>query len=209
MNDSSSKDPSADDPETRYRKRMQRKKTLVDDAIARAEEERGVVVLLTGNGKGKSSSAFGMAARCLGHGMEIGIVQFIKSRTDTGEQAFFEAQAGVEFCIMGTGFTWDTQDKTADIAAAKRTWQTARAMLANPQLGLVVLDELTYMLSYAYLDEAEVLEAIASRPRDQHVVITGRAAKDSLIDLSDTVSELADVKHAFRAGIKAMPGIEW
>lgn len=192
-----------------YQKRMQRKKAHIDNAIDDANQERGVVVLLTGNGKGKSSSAFGMAVRALGHDMRVGVVSFIKSWTDTGEQLFFDRSDKVEFHIMGTGFTWDTQDRENDIAAAKSLWEKAKKMLGNPDIGLVILDELTYMLSYQYLDEKDVISSIQNRPVDQHVVITGRAAKDSLIDLADTVSEIKDIKHAFRDGVKAMPGIEW
>jgi len=195
--------------EDKYKKRMQRKKEHIDETVGDASEERGVVVLLTGNGKGKSSSAFGMAIRAIGHGMKVGIVQFIKSWTNTGEQLFFDQADGVDFHIMGTGFTWDTQDKEKDIEAAKMLWSKAKVMLTNDDIGLVVLDELTYMLSYAYLDEEELLQAIRQRPKHQHVVITGRAAKDSLIELADTVSEIKDIKHAFREGVKAMPGIEW
>ena len=195
--------------DSKYQQRMQRKKEHIDAAIEKASEERGVIVLLTGNGKGKSSSAFGMALRALGHDMRVGVVQFIKSWTNTGEQLFLDKSDHVEFHIMGTGFTWDTQDKEKDIAAAQLLWDKAKAMLQNPQLGMVILDEMTYMLDYGYLDEKEVLESIRHRPVNQHVIITGRAARDSLIELADTVSQVKDIKHAFRDGIKAMPGIEW
>lgn len=192
-----------------YQKRMQRKKRHIDKAIDQAQVERGVAVLLTGNGKGKSSSALGMATRALGHGMRVGIVQFIKSWTNTGEQLFFDQLEQVDFHIMGTGFTWDTQDREKDQAAALMLWEKSEALLKDASVGLVILDELTYMLSYRYLDEDIVLHAIQHRPEGQHVVITGRAASDSLIELADTVSEIKDLKHAFRNGIKAMPGIEW
>ena len=192
-----------------YQKRMQRKKQHIDQAIEQAQTERGIVVLLTGNGKGKSSSALGMATRALGHGMRVGIVQFIKSWTNTGEQLFFDQLDQVDFHIMGTGFTWDTQDREKDQAAARALWAKSADLLKDDKVGLVILDELTYMLSYQYLDEDAVLHAIRHRPAGQHVVITGRAAADSLIELADTVSEIKDVKHAFRNGIKAMPGIEW
>ena len=192
-----------------YQKRMQRKKQHIDEAIDQAQTERGVVGLLTGNGKGKSSSALGMATRALGHGMRVGIVQFIKSWNNTGEQLFFEQFEQVDFHIMGTGFTWDTQDREKDKAAALQLWQKSEQLLKDPGVGLVVLDELTYMLNYNYLDETTVIQTIRNRPSDQHVVITGRAAPESLIELADTVSDIKDVKHAFRAGVKAMPGIEW
>jgi cob(I)alamin adenosyltransferase len=194
---------------TDYKGRMQRKKEHIDAAIEKADIERGVIVLLTGNGKGKSSSALGMVLRALGHDMKVGVVQFIKSWTNTGEQLFLEKQQNVDFHIMGTGFTWDTQDREKDIEAAKLLWSRARKMLSDQSVSLVILDELTYMFNYNYLDLEEVLEAIANRPQNQHVVMTGRAAKQELVELADTVSEIEDIKHAFRSGIKAMPGIEW
>jgi len=194
---------------TDYKERMQRKKNHIDNIIAQADIERGVVVLLTGNGKGKSSSALGMALRALGHDMKVGIVQFIKSWTNTGEQLFLDKQENVDFYIMGTGFTWDTQDREKDITAARSLWQKACLMLADETISLVVLDELTYMSNYNYIELDEIIDKIKQRPSNQHVVITGRAADKKLIELADTVSEIKDSKHAFRAGIKAMPGIEW
>jgi cob(I)alamin adenosyltransferase len=195
--------------EDAYKKRMQRKKQHIDDSVEQAQTERGVVVLLTGNGKGKSSSALGMAVRALGHDMKVGVIQFIKSWTNTGEQLFLQQQENVDFHIMGTGFTWDTQDKHKDRKAASVLWNKAKSMLNDSDMGMVILDELTYMLSYQYLDVAEVITAIKNRPENQHVIITGRAASEELLELADTVSEIKDVKHAFREGIKAMPGIEW
>ena len=192
----------------RHAARMARKKAVIDAAIAGATDERGLLLVLTGNGKGKSSSAFGMVARALGHGMRVGVVQFIKSRTDTGEEAFLGAQTGVEWHVTGDGFTWDTQNREQDIATAERGWAIAARMLADPAYQLVVLDELTYLLSYGYLDSDAVLDALAHRPPMQHVVVTGRGASDALIELADTVSIIADEKHAFRAGVKAQPGID-
>ena len=192
----------------RHAARMARKKAVIDAAIAGATDERGLLLVLTGNGKGKSSSAFGMVARALGHGMRVGVVQFIKSRTDTGEEAFLGAQTGVEWHVTGDGFTWDTQNREQDIATAQRGWAIAARMLADPAYQLVVLDELTYLLSYGYLDSDAVLDALAHRPPMQHVVVTGRGASDALIELADTVSIIADEKHAFRAGVKAQPGID-
>ncbi|OHE58617.1 MAG: cob(I)yrinic acid a,c-diamide adenosyltransferase [Thiobacillus sp. GWE1_62_9] len=194
--------------EARHAARMARKKALIDAAIAAASDERGLLLVITGNGKGKSTSAFGMVARALGHGMKVGVVQFIKSRTDTGEEAFFGRQPGVEWHVTGDGFTWDTQNREQDIATAERGWAIAARMLADPSFNLVVLDELTYLLSYGYLDSDLVLDALAHRPAMQHVVVTGRAAIDALIELADTVSVIADEKHAFRAGVKAQPGID-
>ncbi len=197
------------DRNDRHAARMVRKKALVDAAIAAATDARGLLVVLTGNGKGKSTAAFGMAARALGHGMKVGVVQFIKSRTDTGEEAFLGKQPGVEWHVTGDGFTWDTQDREQDIATAQRGWAIAARMLADPAYQLVVLDELTYLLSYGYLDSDAVLDALAQRPPMQHVVVTGRAAPHTLTELADTVSVIADEKHAFRAGVKAQPGIDF
>lgn len=194
--------------DVRHQARMARKKALIDANIARAGDERGLLIVLTGNGKGKSSSAFGMVARALGHGLKVGVAQFIKSRTDTGEEAFFSRQPGVEWHVLGDGFTWDTQNREQDIATARRGWEVARRMLADPSFDLVVLDELTYLLSYGYLDQDAVLDAVAARPPMQHVVVTGRGAPQALLDLADTVSEIADVKHAYRAGVKAQKGVD-
>lgn len=196
------------DRNTRHAHRMARKKAVVDAAIAAATDARGLLLVITGNGKGKSTSAFGMVARALGHGMRVGVVQFIKSRTDTGEEAFLGKQPGVEWHVTGDGFTWDTQNREQDIATAERGWAIAARMLADPAFNLVVLDELTYLLSYGYLDSDTVLDALANRPAMQHIVVTGRAASDALIELADTVSVIADEKHAFRAGVKAQPGID-
>lgn len=192
----------------RHKDRMQRKKAVIDANIAKATTERGVLLVLTGNGKGKSSSAFGMVGRSLGHGLKVGVCQFIKSRTDTGEEAFFGAQAHCEWHVLGDGFTWDTQDRSQDIATSKRGWQVAQAMLADPSFDVVVLDELTYLLNYDYLDSEQVLQTLRERPVAQHVVITGRAASQALRELADTVSEIKDEKHAYRAGIQAQAGID-
>lgn len=187
---------------------MQRKKAVVDAAIERADRDQGLLLVLTGNGKGKSSSAFGMLARALGHGMQVGVAQFIKGRSDTGEEGFFRRQLGVQWHVLGEGFTWDTQDLTRDIETAQRGWKVAQGMLKDPTLGLVVLDELTYPLNYGWLSIQTVLADLAARPPMQHVVVTGRAAPEALIARADTVTELSDVKHAFRAGIRAQKGID-
>ena len=196
------------DRNTRHAARMARKKAMIDAAIAAASDERGLLIVITGNGKGKSTSAFGMVARALGHGMKVGVVQFIKSRTDTGEEAFLGKQPGVEWHVTGDGFTWDTQNREQDIATAQRGWAIAARMLADPTFNMVVLDELTYLLSYGYLDSDTVLDALAQRPPMQHVIVTGRGASDALVELADTVSVIADEKHAFRAGVKAQPGVD-
>jgi len=196
------------DREQRHRNRMQRKKKVVDKAIARADQEKGLLLVLTGNGKGKSSSAFGMVARMLGHGMKAGIAQFIKGRSDTGEEAFFRQQEGVVWHVLGEGFTWETQNLARDIETANKGWAVVRDMLQDPSLNLVVLDELTYPLKFGWLDLETVLHDLKNRPPMQHVVITGRAAPESLCEAADTVTEMGDSKHAFRAGITAQKGID-
>jgi cob(I)alamin adenosyltransferase len=191
-----------------YKKRMQRKKAHIDARIDDANIDKGIIVLLTGNGKGKSSSALGMICRALGYDMKIGVAKFLKGDQDTGEDIFLAKQPNVQISRMKTGFTWDTQDKAYDIAMAAETWTEAQAYLKDKSLDLVVLDELTYMVSYKYLDESAVLDALNNRPKDQHVVITGRAASENLIKIADTVSEVKDIKHAFRENIKAQKGID-
>jgi cob(I)alamin adenosyltransferase len=194
----------------RHNARMVRKKQVVDNAIAAAQEERGVLLVNTGTGKGKSSAAFGLVARALGHGQRVAVVQFVKGRTDTGEEGFFRRFPDlVEWHVMGEGFTWETQDKERDTQKAQAAWVVAARYLANPAFDLVVLDELTYAFKYGWLDLNEVLKTFAARPRHQHVVVTGRAAPEGLIEAADTVSEVGMVKHAFKAGIKAMPGMEF
>ena len=197
------------DRDTRHNARMARKKDVVDDKIAAAQAERGVLLVNTGNGKGKSSAGFGLVARALGHGMQVGVVQFIKGRSDTGEEAFFRTQPGVTWHVMGEGFTWETQDRARDIAAAEAAWAVAREMLQNPALGLVVLDELNIALKYQYLDVDRVVADLRARPPMQHVVVTGRGAPPALVEAADTVTDMTPVKHAFAAGVKAMPGMEW
>lgn len=197
------------DKNVRHAERMVRKKAVIDASIARADVEKGLLLVLTGNGKGKSSSAFGMVARAIGHGMKVGVAQFIKGRTDTGEEAFFRCCPEVEWHTLGEGFTWDTQDRERDTQKAQQGWEITRGMLQNPEIGLVVLDELTYPIKYGYLDLPTVLADIAARPPMQHVVVTGRGAAQALLEAADTVTELLDVKHAYRAGVKAQFGIDW
>lgn len=193
-----------------HKRKMQKLKEKVDARIAAADTERGVMILLTGNGKGKSSSAFGMVMRSLGYGYKVGVVQFIKGEQLSGEEIYLREQCPqVSFYQMGTGFTWNTQDKSADIAAAEKTWSVVEPMLRDDSYHLVVLDELTYMLSYGYLDEDRVLEALASRPVAQSVVVTGRGGGSALRELADTVTELKDIKHAYTAGIKARKGVDY
>ena len=193
---------------TTYKKRMQRKKEYIDSRIDAANIDKGITVLLTGNGKGKSSSAMGMICRALGYDMNVGLVRFLKGDQQTGEDLFLVDHPNILSSHMESGFTWDTQDKEQDKIKATATWNEAKQFLSNPEIALVVLDEITYMVNYKYLDEAEVLNALSNRPKDQHVVITGRAASQGLIDASDTVSEVEDIKHAFRANIRAQKGID-
>ena len=192
-----------------HEQRMQKKKAVVDGKIAAAQEERGVLVVNTGNGKGKSSAAFGVVARALGHGLQVGVVQFVKGRSDTGEEAFFRRQPGVHWHVGGEGFTWETQDKDRDARAAQAAWDVACGHLSDPAIGLVVLDEMTYAFKYGWLDLDTVIAKLLSRPLMQHVIITGRAAPEALREVADTVSDIGMEKHAFQSGIKAMPGLEW
>ena len=200
---------SEQDRDSRHNERMARKKAVVDEKIAEAQAERGVLLVNTGNGKGKSSAGFGLVARALGHGMKVGVVQFIKGRSDTGEEAFFRTQPGVTWHVMGEGFTWETQDRARDVATAEAAWAVAREMLQNPGFGLVVLDELNIALKYQYLDVDRVIADLRARPPMQHVVVTGRGAPPALVEAADTVTDMTPVKHAFAAGVKAMPGMEW
>lgn len=192
----------------RHHARMQRKKAVVDAKIAEATRDQGVLLVHTGNGKGKSSSGFGMLARALGHGMRVGVVQFIKGSFSTGEEAFFRRFPEVEYHVMGEGFTWETQDRERDITMAQSAWQRSAAMLANPAIQLVLLDELNIALKQHYIDVNVVIAALKLRPPMQHVVITGRGAPQALIDIADTVTEMVVVKHAFNAGIRAQKGVE-
>lgn len=193
----------------RHAARMQRKKDAVDGKIAAAATERGVLLVNTGNGKGKSSAAFGVVARALGHGLRVAVVQFVKARKDTGEEAVLGRLPGIDWHVMGEGFTWETQDAATDAAAARAAWEVAAAYLRDPAVNLVVLDELTYAFKYQWLPLDEVLAALAARPSMQHVIVTGRAAPEALIEAADTVTDMTMVKHAFKAGVKAMPGMEW
>lgn len=197
------------DQAQRHRTRMQRQKTVVDAAIARADKSKGLLLVLTGNGKGKSSSAFGMAARALGHGMRVGVAQFIKGRSDTGEEAFFQQQKNIVWHVLGEGFTWDTQDLERDKETARRGWAVVQTMLHDPSIDLLILDELTYPLKFGWLDISAVLTDLQNRPVMQHVVITGRAAPDALCQTADTVTEMRDIKHAFQSGIQAQIGIDY
>lgn len=193
---------------TGHQQRMIRKKAVVDAGIARATEQRGIILINTGNGKGKSSAAFGLVARALGHDMRVGVVQFIKGSYSTGEENFFRRFPEVSYCAMGEGFTWETQDRERDIAAANNAWQRGVSFLGDSTVNVVVLDEINIALKHHYLDPQTVLAALRARPPMQHVVLTGRGALTEIIEAADTVTEMLDVKHAYRAGIQAQKGVE-
>ena len=196
--------------DAKHKASMEKQKTNVDASIAAADTDKSLVVLLTGNGKGKTSSAFGMVMRAMGYGQRVGIVQFIKGEQLSGEDLFArENLPQSDFYQMGTGFTWDTQDREADIAAAISTWEHATTMLSDPNYDLVVLDELTYMLAFDYLPEAEVIAALTQRPENQSVVVTGRGGGQALREAMDTVSEVKEIKHAYRAGLRARLGVDY
>ena len=196
--------------DARHAARMQRKKALIDQKIAEAQDEYGLLLVHSGNGKGKSSSAFGMLARALGHGMRCGVVQFIKGAASTGEETFFRRFPDeVSYHVMGEGFTWETQDRQRDIAKAAEAWTVARQLLSDEGIGLVILDELNIALKHGYLQLEPVLADIQARPLNQHVVVTGRGAPAALIEAADTVTEMTLVKHAFKAGVKAQKGVEF
>ena len=196
--------------EERHKKKMQKQKQSIDATIASAVKEQGVVVLLTGDGKGKTSSAFGMVLRALGYGYRVGVVQFIKGEQLSGEELYLKNELPeVDFYQMGTGFTWDTQDRSGDIAAAEKTWAIVEPMLKDERYHLVILDEITYMLSFNYLDEDRIINAIKARPKNQSVVLTGRGGGSAIRDIADTVSEVKDIKHAYHYGIKARKGVDF
>lgn len=198
------------DKNKKHKSSMEKQKQSIDAAIAAASIERGVAVLLTGNGKGKSSSAFGMVMRALGYGQKVAVIQFIKGQQLSGEELYVRDHCPqVTFYQMGTGFTWDTQDREADILAAKKTWAQVGPLLQDESYDLVVLDELTYMLSYKYLDEDIIITALRNRPLQQSVVVTGRGGGSALQEIMDTVSEVKDCKHAYASGIKARKGVDY
>lgn len=194
--------------EERYQQRQQRVKERVDARIAAAQDIRGIVIVFTGNGKGKTTAAFGTVTRAVGHGLKASVVQFIKGQWPNGERNLLE-QHGVEFQVMATGFTWETQNRAADTEACLAAWTQAERMLADEHLDLVVLDELTYMVAYDYLPLARVMDALTARPAHQTVIITGRGCHRDILEYADTVSELRPVKHAFDSGIKAQQGIDY
>lgn len=194
----------------RHNEKMARRKAVRDRMLATKTEERGLLIVHTGKGKGKSTAAFGLVLRCLGHGMPVGIVQFVKGIWDTGERLALERFGELVTCrAMGEGFTWDTQDRARDIAAARRAWTAAQAMIADRRYRLVLLDELNIVLRYGYLPVDEVVAALQAKPRQLHLVVTGRNAKPELIEAADLVTEMTLVKHPFRGGVRAQQGIEF
>jgi cob(I)alamin adenosyltransferase len=190
--------------------KMRKKKEARTRMLATKTEERGLLIVHTGKGKGKSTAAFGMVFRALGHGFKVGVVQFVKGAWGTGERdVLAKFPELVTIKAMGEGFTWDTQDRQRDLAAARAAWEAAKAMIADPSSKMVLLDELNIVLRYDYLPLNEVLEVLRNKPRDTHVIVTGRNAKDELIELADLVTEMTEIKHPFRAGVKAQKGVEF
>ncbi|HAS61631.1 MAG TPA: cob(I)yrinic acid a,c-diamide adenosyltransferase [Vibrio sp.] len=196
------------DKQQRHKARQEKVKQQVDAKVAAATEVKGLLLIITGNGKGKSTSGFGTIARAVGHGMKCSVAQFIKGTWENGERNLLE-KLGVDFQVMATGFTWETQNKDADTQAAQQVWQECKRMLQDESIDVILFDELTYMVSYGYIDLDEVVEALNNRPQMQSVVITGRAAHRTLIEMADTVSEVKNVKHAFESGVKALKGVDW
>ncbi len=195
----------------RHRAKMAKRKAVQDAEVAgKTIEEKGLLIVNTGPGKGKTTAAFGLALRMLGYGRRVGVVQFVKGAWGTGERDVLEKFPDlVTIRAMGEGFTWDTQDRQRDLAAARAAWEQAKAMIADPRYKMVLLDELNIVLRYDYLPLDEVIAALKAKPRDTHVIVTGRNAKDELIEIADLVTEMTEIKHPFRSGVKAQPGIEF
>jgi cob(I)alamin adenosyltransferase len=194
----------------KHKTKMQKQKQRIDSQIEKNSLEKGVMIFLTGDGKGKTSSAFGMVLRALGYNHKVGVVQFIKGQQLSGEELYLKnILPDVQFYQMGTGFTWDTQDRSSDIEAAEKTWSVAQGMLKDKTLDLVILDEITYMLSFKYLDTDTIINSIKGRPFGQSVVVTGRGGGSRLKEIADTVSEVKEIKHAYNNGIKARKGVDY
>ena len=194
----------------KHKTKMQKQKQRIDSQIEKNSLEKGVMIFLTGDGKGKTSSAFGMVLRALGYNHKVGVVQFIKGQQLSGEELYLKnTLPDVQFYQMGTGFTWDTQDRSSDIEAAEKTWSVAQRMLKDNTLDLVILDEITYMLSFKYLDPDTIVNSIKGRPFGQSVVVTGRGGGSRLREIADTVSEVKEIKHAYNNGIKARKGVDY
>lgn len=201
---------SEDELNARHAEKMRRKKEARDKIIATKTVEKGLLIVHTGKGKSKSTAAFGLVFRALGNGMKVGIVQFVKGKWQTGERGALEKFGDqVTINTMGEGFTWETQDRQRDIAAARAAWEKAKALIADDEHQMVLLDELNIVLRYDYLDVNEVLDVLNARPAMKHVIVTGRNAKDELIEVADLVTDMTQVKHPFRSGVKAQLGIEF
>jgi cob(I)alamin adenosyltransferase len=196
--------------DARHAEKMRRKKAARDKILATKTIEKGLVIVHTGKGKGKSTAAMGMVFRALGHGFRIGVVQFVKGKWETGERDILRRfPEQVTMKAMGEGFTWETQDRQRDIAAARAAWDSAREMISDPEYRMVLLDELNIVLRYGYLPVEEIVETIRNKPEDTHVIVTGRNAPDELIEIADLVTDMTMIKHPFRAGVKAQAGIEF
>lgn len=194
----------------RHADKMRKKKAARDKIIATKTIEKGLIIVHTGKGKGKSTAAFGLVCRAMGHGFKVGIIQFVKGKWETGERVILEQFPDlVSIETMGQGFTWETQDRQRDIEAARAAWAKAKEMIEDPELKMVLLDELNIVLRYDYLDIHEVVETLKNKPEDKHVIVTGRNAKDELIDIADLVTEMTMIKHPFRSGVKAQAGVEF
>ena len=193
-----------------HAEKMRKKKEARNKILATKTEEKGLLVVHTGKGKGKSTAAFGMVFRALGHGMRVGVVQFVKGVWETGERdVLMKFPDLVTINAMGEGFTWDVADRQRDLAAARKAWEQAKALIADPSYKLVLLDELNICLRYDYLPIAEIVEVLSNKPADKHVIVTGRNAKEELIEIADLVTEMTEIRHHFRAGVKAQKGIEF
>jgi cob(I)alamin adenosyltransferase len=210
MNDDGEKANKAGDLDVRHAEKMRKKKAARDKILAGKTIERGLIIVHTGKGKGKSSAAFGMVMRAIGHGMRVGIVQFVKGAWNTGERVILEGFP--ELCtikVMGEGFTWETQDRQRDIAHARAGWEEAKRMISDPSYRMVLLDELNIVLRYDYLPLDEIIEVLKNKPADKHIIVTGRNASERMMEIADLVTEMELIKHPFRSGVKAQAGIEF
>jgi len=205
-----SEEPTEEDVNARANEKARKRKAARDKILATKTKEKGLLIVHTGKGKGKSTAAMGLAARAIGHGMKVGIVQFVKGKWETGERAVLERFPDlVTLRTMGEGFTWETQDRQRDIAAAKAAWEEAKKMIADPSYNLILLDELNIVLRYDYLPLDEIVEVLSTKPEMTHVIVTGRNAREELIEIADLVTEMTQIKHPFRDGVKAQVGIEF
>ncbi len=204
------RDMTEEELNARHAEKMRKKKAARDKIIATKTIEKGLLIVHTGKGKGKSTAAFGIVFRALGHGMKVGVVQFVKGKWETGERVVLERFPDlVTMHTMGEGFTWETQDRQRDIAAARAAWEKAKALIADDEHKVVLLDELNIVLRYDYLPIEEIVETLKARPEGKHVIVTGRNAKDDLIEAADLVTDMTQIKHPFRSGVKAQVGIEF